>query len=190
MMYLYDSSGDDITSDADNDCGGDDCYDYDICDNDLRETFTMSGLDAGEYVIVLRAFGHNHDGEYTVSTYCADDIAGETTPNCNFVLFEDTPWNSTLYAVEEAHRYPIGGCYGVEDSNNASSSYSYAFLCNDDEVEITHYFGSAECSDSDAWITYSENVDGMFPNKHLSLSDLTRLLYTYLLCMTRHGVVV
>ena len=162
-MYLYDSDWTDITNQSLNGCWGDDCYDDAVCSTGQRETFTMSGLAAGDYVIVFQSYSHSYSGEYTVSVYCEDDINTEVTPGCNFVHFDyDADLSDTMIAVGTGHRYPIGGCHGVSGGNiSDGAAYSYTFLCNsDDEVVLTHYFGTDECDGSAATDTSTENVDG------------------------------
>ena len=67
-LYLIDSSGDYIQDQSDNNCGGDDCIDWEYCDTEWRETFTMENLAEGMYTLMLRPY--NFGGDWSVSIYC------------------------------------------------------------------------------------------------------------------------
>merc|ERR1719295_2086862 len=72
-MFLTNSSGDVIQQNSDNQCTGDDCYDYNYCSTDYRETFTMSDLEVGSYTLSLTPYGLG--GEWSVTVHCdVDDI--------------------------------------------------------------------------------------------------------------------
>ena len=60
MLFLYDSDGNAIQSQATNGCNGDDCSD-DSCSTSVRETFIIE-LDVGMYELKLMPF--NSGGEY------------------------------------------------------------------------------------------------------------------------------
>ena len=57
--------------DSTNTCDGDDCDDSDYpCANSNRETFTMSSLDAGSYLVWLAAYNPDEAGGWSLKTIC------------------------------------------------------------------------------------------------------------------------
>ena len=67
-MFLVDSDGNGIQMLSDNECDGNDCYDYDYCSFSARETFTMSELAVGTYTVLLTP--QSAGGDWTIRVHC------------------------------------------------------------------------------------------------------------------------
>ena len=66
-----------------NKCDGDDCNYRSWCDQDLRESFMMLDLKAGDYALWLQPFGQS-GGDYVVEMHCESDGSWNDTVSDGF----------------------------------------------------------------------------------------------------------
>jgi len=80
MLFLADSNGVDIQRQSTNHCGGDDCYDPELCSTSGRETFTMSDLEIGSYTLRLTSHGSGGGGDWSLTVQCQAASPTENPP--------------------------------------------------------------------------------------------------------------